>query len=568
MGVSSETKLNQQKSSDYKSCAGSSEFDDGPPSNGFTCDLQNKQGERKRTVKVRKDTIQLKDLSAGTLHLFNQRLSKLKETNEDCCRTNTPVQLYAVPIILAVGVTIALALQIHLDASLVSIKGVASDHERCTVLSESVLRDGGSSVDAAIAGALCLGVVHPHVSGVGGGGVMLIHDIRHNKTRVINFEGSAPNDLREDLLQNASGVQAGLLVGVPGMLMGLHHAHSLYGRLSWGDVIRRAAEVAREGFNVSQSLAVAISELEREALTERFRNLFIPGGKALSPGSHLRMPGVADVLEAGLFSFYHGAVSQEIQEEVRANGGVLSAEDIGNYSSEVQQPLEGRYGEYIIQVPPPPSAGAALLAALNLLAGFHLSGNDITVNQTHHWVEKALAAALALARKLGDPKYNSSVSELLSVMMSKSQSRAELLQQKSSRTSPSDNESLKELLTGQVVVMGPDDLVVSVASSLNGPFGSRIITQSGIILNSLILSFYWSNHSRGLPQANQMNHIGPGKRPLTFLMPSVMVPVWNKCGTYMGLSSSGGPNRLREITQMLELLILTNRTNESLSLEE
>uniref|UniRef100_A0A8C6NWT2 Gamma-glutamyltransferase 7 n=1 Tax=Nothobranchius furzeri TaxID=105023 RepID=A0A8C6NWT2_NOTFU len=442
-------------------------------------------------------------------------LDQIIHTSHFYSETNTPVQLYAVPIILAVGVTIALALQIHLD---VSIKGVASDHERCTVLSESVLRDGGSSVDAAIAGALCLGVVHPHVSGVGGGGVMLIHDIRHNKTRVINFEGSAPNDLREDLLQNASGVQAGLLVGVPGMLMGLHHAHSLYGRLSWGHVIRRAAEVAREGFNVSQSLAVAISELEREALTERFRNLFIPGGKALSPGSHLRMPGVADVLEViltGHMIFYF--------TQVRANGGVLSAEDIGNYSSEVQQPLEG---QYIIQVPPPPSAGAALLAALNLLAGFHLSGNDITVNQTHHW---ALAAALALARKLGDPKYNSSVSELLS---------------KSSRTSPSDNESLKELLTGQVVVMGPDDLVVS----LNGPFGSRIITQSGIILNSLILSFYWSNHSRGLPQ--QMNHIGPGKRPLTFLMPSVMVPVWNKCGTYMGLSSSGGPNRLREITQV------------------
>jgi len=47
-------------------------------------------------------------------------------------------------------------------------KGVLSDHELCTVLGERVLRDHGSSVDAAIAGALCLGVVHPHVSGVGG----------------------------------------------------------------------------------------------------------------------------------------------------------------------------------------------------------------------------------------------------------------------------------------------------------------------------------------------------------------------------------------------------------------
>lgn len=53
-------------------------------------------------------------------------------------------------------------------ASQVSTKGVTSDDELCTGLSARVLRDGGSSVDAAIAGSLCLGVVHPHVSGVGG----------------------------------------------------------------------------------------------------------------------------------------------------------------------------------------------------------------------------------------------------------------------------------------------------------------------------------------------------------------------------------------------------------------
>lgn len=53
-------------------------------------------------------------------------------------------------------------------ASQVPVKGVASDHELCTALGEGVLRDGGSSVDAAVAGSLCLGVVHPHVSGVGG----------------------------------------------------------------------------------------------------------------------------------------------------------------------------------------------------------------------------------------------------------------------------------------------------------------------------------------------------------------------------------------------------------------
>lgn len=113
--------------------------------------------------------------------------------------------------------------------------------------------------------------------------------------------------------------------------------------LPWEDVVGRVATVAREGFNVSQSLGVsncpfkilplhpsvtfkdpgylalstaaAISQVGEQP-AGRFRDLFLPNGQALSPGSYLRMPGVADVMEAGLFSFYHGNISQELEDEV------------------------------------------------------------------------------------------------------------------------------------------------------------------------------------------------------------------------------------------------------------
>ncbi|KAM4582602.1 glutathione hydrolase 7-like [Fundulus diaphanus] len=380
------------------------------------------------------------------------------------------------------------------------IKGVVSDHERCTALGEKVLQDRGSSVDAAIVGALCLGIVHPHGSGVGGGGVMLVHDSRRNQTKVINFQGSAPQALTEDMVQNASDVKAGLFVGVPGMLLGLHRAHRLYGSLSWDDVVSRAADVAREGFNVSQSLAAAISQLETEKIEGRLRDIFIPDGQALKLGSYLRMPGLAEVLEAGLWNFYHGPISEEMEEEVIAKGGVLTREDIRDYSVEVQQPLEGQYNEHIIQVPPPPSAGVALIAALKILESLFVVENNVTENQTSRWIEEVL--------------------------------------------------DFTEQLTGQVIVMGPDELMVSVASSLSRPFGSRIVTESGIILNSLILDFFWPNQRSEHPQSKQKNSLEPGKRPLTFLMPAMMVPTWNKCGSYMALSSSGGPNRLSEVTQV------------------
>ncbi|XP_069008781.1 glutathione hydrolase 7-like [Embiotoca jacksoni] len=491
------------------------------------------------------NTLNQQALASDSPHLFDQSPSNLKETNEDRSSQDTPLPLCAVSIIFAIGLTIALVLQISLGESLVSIRGVlVSDHELCTALGQRVLYDGGSSVDAAIAGALCLGVVHPHVSGVGGGGVMIVHDISKNETKVINFQGATPKTIREEMMQNISALKAGLQVGVPGMLKGLHHAHSLYGSLSWEDIVSRAAAVARGGFNVSHSLAYAVSKVKGEQLSQRFRDVFIPDGQALSPGSSVRMPGLARVLEAGLLNFYHGNLSQEIQDEVRENGGVLSREDISSYNVEVEQPLEVQYRDFIIQVPPPPSAGAALISALSLLERFNVSESNITENLTYHWMSEALKAALVIASGLGDIKYNSSVTELLS----------DILRMNYSHTSPpeyfSSTHSLQtELRAGQVVVMGPDNLMVSVASSLSRPFGSRIITRSGILLNSLILDFSWPNKTRGQLQSNQNNSVESRKRPMLFLMPTIMLPAWHQCGIYMALSSSGGPNSLNAITQ-------------------
>uniref|UniRef100_A0A3P8U6T4 Glutathione hydrolase n=1 Tax=Amphiprion percula TaxID=161767 RepID=A0A3P8U6T4_AMPPE len=520
MEVSPETKLSKQLAFSYQSFS-SPQVEDSLSSN----DLVKKHGERK-TVNIlfshfhfgflapATDLIPLKQLVSGSPNLSDQHLSNDKETNEDFSSWGTPVPVYVVCIIIAAGVTFALILQIYLGESLASINGVlVSDHERCTALGQRVLQDGGSSVDAAVAGALCLGVVHPHVSGVGGGGVMLVHDIHKNQTRVINFQGTAPKTFRKEMLHNVSGLKAGLQVGVPGMLKGLQHAHSLY--VFWSNIQTISffslksiilPENDKPGFHLSSSIADAISKVEGEQLSQRFRDIFIPEGRALQAGSYVRIPGLAGVLEAGLSNFYYGNLSQEIEDEVRANGGVLSRDDISNYSVEsVTFVLD-----YIIQVPPPPSAGAVLISALNIL-----SENNITENQTHPWIAEAMKAALFMTYGLGDPKYNSSV-------MDKNQTEMLLQRMNHSHTPPSDS--------GQVVVMGPDDLVVSVASSLNRPFGSRIITRSGIILNSLLLDYLWSNKTQ--------RHADSEERPLLLLMPTIMMPAWRKCGIYTALSSS------------------------------
>ncbi|XP_029288120.1 glutathione hydrolase 7-like isoform X2 [Cottoperca gobio] len=530
MDGSTETQLNRKLPFSYNSFAGSPQLADG--SSDF---------DKNRDLSHLPKNIPLKQLASGSPNLFDRSLSSFKETDEDISSQDTLMHVYAVSITFAIGVTIALILCINLGGSLVFVNGaVVSDHERCTLLSQRVLHDGGSSVDAAITAALCLGVVHPHVSGVGGGGVMLVHDIQKNETRVISFQGTAPTTLKEEMLQNVLELKAGLQVGVPGLLRGLHHAHSLYGSLSWEDVVARAAAVAKEGFNVSLGL----------------------DGHALLPGSYLKMSSLARVLEAGLSNFYDGIFSQEIEDEVQANGGVLSRADISDYSVQVEQPVEGLYDEFVIQVPPPPSTGAALISALNILDYLHFNGNNNIDNQTHHWVAEVLKGGL------GEPK--SSVTELLFNVLSKTQ--AEVLRQRinSSHTSPADSivHSLQtERMAGKVVVMGPDDLIVSVASSLGTLFGSRIITQSGVVLNSLILNFSWPNKTRSQLLTSQKNRVQPGKRPLSPLMPTIVVPAWHKCGSYVALSSAGGQQSLSVIIQVLiSALSFHKENNDSLSL--
>ncbi|XP_039972510.1 glutathione hydrolase 7-like isoform X5 [Xiphias gladius] len=462
MDVSPETKLNKQSTCSYKSFADSFQSADGSSpsepsgSSPITCDLD-KNHDHSHLPKE----IPLKEMASGSPNLLRHSLSNFKETDKDCSRQDSLMPLCVVSIIFAIGVTVALILHFYLWESLVFVKGVlVSDHERCSALGQKVLHDHGSSVDAAIAATLCLGVLHPHVS----------------------------------------------------------------------------------------------------------------GGQALRPGSFLRMPLLAGVLEAGLSNFYDGNFSQEIVDEVRTHGGVLSKEDLCNYTVEVEQPVEGLYNEFIIQVPPPPSTGAALISAFNLLEGLRLNKNNNTENQTYHWIAEALKGALALASGLGDPKYNSSVTELLSDILSKN--NAEVLRQRlsySGKTPPKHYSAIQSLQpepqAGQVIVMGSDDLMVSVASSLSRPFGSRLITRSGVVLNSLIFDFSWPNKTRGQFQTNQRNGVQAGKRPLSSLMPTIVVPAWHKCGIYMALGSSGGHKSFSAITQVLmNALSNPKEKNDTLSL--
>uniref|UniRef100_A0A8C8J953 Glutathione hydrolase n=1 Tax=Oncorhynchus tshawytscha TaxID=74940 RepID=A0A8C8J953_ONCTS len=504
----------------------------------------------------------LRHLASGSQHpnLADLSLSSFREMDKDPppwgpsrCGTwqDAIIPIYAASLIIAIAVTTAMVLQIYLGTNEQVFRGsvLVTDHEHCTELGRRVLNEQGSSVDSAIVATLCLGIVHPHASGIGGGGVMLVHDIRKNIRKVINFQETAPSGIKEEILQIDPELKPGLIVGVPGVVVYVQ-------------------------FHVCVQkyiLAYAITKVKGQKMSLRFRDMFLPRGHALSPGSLMKTPSLAAVLEAGVSEFYNGTLTQEMASEVQENGGILTKEDLSNYSAVIEQPIEGLYQGFRVLVPPPPSIGAALISALNILEDFHLNGNSTTY-RANHWIAESLKASLTMASGLGDPVYTPSVSALISKMLSKPQ--AVVLRQlisDSQASPPRHYSTVYDLPSGavasQVVVMGPDDIIVSVTSSLNRPFGSRILTPSGILLNSQILDFSWPIKTQGLLISNLTNRVQPGKRPLSFIMPTIVIPSLGKCGSYVALGSSNGESSLSGVTQVLINILSYNKNlNDSISL--
>ncbi|XP_053937576.1 glutathione hydrolase 7 isoform X2 [Cuculus canorus] len=523
----------------------------------------------------------LQRLPSSSSEMGSQDVSPLRETSKDpfsgdcSCRQDGLTVIITACLTFAMGVTVALIMQIYFGDPQIFHRGaVVTDAARCTALGIEVLNKQGSSVDAAIASALCAGIVNPHTSGLGGGGVMLVHDIRKNKSWVIDFREVAPlgipleGDLQKD-------TKPGLLVGVPGTIQGMHQAHQLHGRLPWSQLLGLVAGVARDGFNVTHDLAKAISELKDLNYSDKFREVFLPDGQPLLPGMFIRRPDLMAVLELlgaeGVSAFYSGNLTQEIISEVHSYGGVLVEEDFSNYSATVEDPVHTVYRGHLVFSPPPPHAGPALITALNILEGFNITSQASRGNILH-WVAETLRIALSLASNLGDPSDDVSVTHAAADMVSKSEAN-------SLRQLINDSQSFSSDLhmphfsvesgpaASQVLVMGPDDFIVAVVSSLNRPFGSGIITPSGVLLNSQMLDFSWQNRTMNHSIPRPQNLLQPRKRPLSFLLPTIVRPSEGMCGTYLCLGANNGDRALSSIVQVLvNVLTLNKNLSESLAL--
>jgi gamma-glutamyltranspeptidase / glutathione hydrolase len=432
---------------------------------------------------------------------------------------------------------------------------VVSSHELASRAGVEIMQAGGNAVDAAVATGFALAVVHPAAGNLGGGGFMLVR-MADGKAHFIDYREKAPAAAKADMYLDAQGnviedaSEIGYKsIGVPGSVAGMVYAEQKYGKLTLLQVMGPAIRLAREGYALSWREA---RDLQRDKYLGKFpesRRIFQRDGNYYHPGEVFRQPDLARTLEriaAKPDDFYHGALAQELAAAMQKGGGLITADDLAHYEVKEREPVRGSYRGYeIISSPPPSSGGTVLIESLNILEGYDLAKmGDRSAQSIHYTTEAFRRAFFDRAEFMGDPDFSKiPVAQLIdkkygaawreSIQAERASPSKELKRpaifselEQYAALHPQASANHESPNTTHYSVVDADGNAVAVTTTLNGWFGARVTAEGlGFLLNDEMDDF---STKPGVPNSDGLiqgtaNAIGPGKRPLSSMTPTIVV---------------------------------------------
>jgi gamma-glutamyltranspeptidase / glutathione hydrolase len=410
---------------------------------------------------------------------------------------------------------------------------VVTNHPLASGAGAEMLLSGGNAVDAAIAALFTLTVVEPMMVGLLGGGMAHIRrsDGEHF---IVDGLSTAPLDATPDMFDTVSDAlpnyretvgRANLLgalsVAVPGNLAAWCHTQSQFGTLPLADVIEPAIRHARKGFSTSVYLTDCIADTASDLARDKgLRQLFLPDGAPVAPGSRLVQPEYADTLayiaSVGPGALYGGSLGNSLIESLAAQGGLINRADLRNYQAIDRTPICGTYRGFDVLGPPPPaSAGVHIAQMLNILEGFDVTALGFGTADGIHLLAEVLKIAFAdRSVATADPAFVDVPVERLIDKTYAAERRALIDIQAAQQWSPgiSGGESKS---TTHVTVADADGNVVSTTQTINGLFGAcRQIPGTGMLTNNYMYNFD--------PHPGKALSIAPGKRVFTSMAPMMV----------------------------------------------
>lgn len=423
---------------------------------------------------------------------------------------------------------------------------VAAQSRKAAEVGAEVLAAGGDCVDAVVATTFALGVLEPWMSGLGGGGAMVLYRARENRFEVIDYGMRAPDSLRvgdyplvgdgtvSDLfpwarVKDDRNVHGPGSVAVPGVVAGMEEAHRRHAKMPWQELLRPSVRLASEGLAVdwwtTLMIASSAADLRRyPASAAAYLVDGLPPNAQWGIRSSMRLP--QDRLKAtmshlaaeGPRDFYTGDLARSIASDIRAAGGALSVEDLGAFRAHLREPLAIPYRGGKVFATPELTAGPTLAHALRLLQ------RDLEPAQgapdAAAYTNYALALQSAYRERLQD--------------MGDADGRRAL-----------GAEHLAPSCTTHFSVVDRDGNMAAVTQTLLSTFGSKFVTpQTGITMNNGIMWFD--------PTPGSTNSLAPGKRCLTNYTP---VLAQAADGRRFAVGASGGRRILPAVMQLLSFVM-------------
>lgn len=414
---------------------------------------------------------------------------------------------------------------------------VTSQHYLASQIGARTLEAGGNAVDAAVTAGLAIGAVEPWMSGLGGGGFMIVYVAAERRAYAVEFAMRASHGIDPAAYPLAPGVDADLFgwpavvedrnvlgplsMAVPGFVAGHAAALERFGTHSWCDAIAPAVELAQRGMAVDWYATLKIaSEAASLARFPETARVYLPGGHVPAPGwggpaPVIRLGALGETLarlrDAGPRDFYEGEIAQRIVRDCNTMGSPLSGGDLAGYAARIVDADRHQYRDALVHAAPGLSAGPTLRHALSLLgerfdpageapdAGAYLAYASCLLDAWHHRFAT-----------MGDV-----------------------------------DDSPAPGCTTHLSIADKDGNVVALTQTLLSIFGSRVVLPgTGILMNNGMM---WFNPRPGRP-----NSIAPGKWPLSNMCPTV---VERADGLRFAAGASGGRRIMPAVFQLVSFLV-------------
>lgn len=418
---------------------------------------------------------------------------------------------------------------------------VVSSHPEASRAGILILKKGGNAVDAAVATELALAVCYPEAGNIGGGGFMLLRKNDGTKD-LIDYREKAPLKAARNMYLDKDGIvvqgsstETHLASGVPGTVDGILKMHSRYGKLNFRDVIQPAIDLAEKGFPLPERQAVSLNR-NRENFIKRNRvwPAFVRDS-LWKEGDILYQHELAETLKRirdnGRDGFYSGKTADLIIKEMTRGNGIMTKQDLDEYSSTFRKPLNTEYKGYsVITVPPPSGGGIILIQLLGMVESNPLLYRGFHSPESIHLITEAERRAFAdRAEYSGDPDFVDVPVENLT--------NKEYLKMRMNSFNADKASLSNEIKAGRIIQLKESEQTthysvvdqygnaVAATTTLNGTFGNSIVVEgAGFILNNEMDDF---SVSPGIPNlygltGGDANSIEPGKRMLSSMTPVIV----------------------------------------------